>query len=117
MTDSINGDCRSEKVSPRIAQLLLLLVMLIRDSSNFKIRTHAAAALCALEQRCEYGDVFADALLVVWSALEGVLVGGDGGASLLPSGSMPSSSFAASDHAGSSGQHPSSTKDEQPSRE
>ncbi|GIL43300.1 hypothetical protein Vafri_1091 [Volvox africanus] len=64
-------------VSLRIAPLLLLLVMLVRESANFKIRTHAAAALAALPSREAYGDVLLDALVVVASALESM--SGDGG--------------------------------------
>eukprot|EP00198_Chlamydomonas_reinhardtii_P014190 XP_001703527.1 predicted protein [Chlamydomonas reinhardtii] len=53
------------RVGARVAQLLLLLVMLVRESANFKIRTHAAAALAAMPTREGYGDVLADALLVL----------------------------------------------------
>ncbi|KXZ56713.1 hypothetical protein GPECTOR_1g642 [Gonium pectorale] len=64
------------RVTGRTAPLLLLLVMLVRDSANFKIRTHAAAALAALPSREAYGDVLPDALLVVAGALEGLSNGG-----------------------------------------
>ncbi|GAX75458.1 hypothetical protein CEUSTIGMA_g2901.t1 [Chlamydomonas eustigma] len=54
----------------RLVPLLLLLVMLVRDNSNLKIRTHAAEALAALGTKWIYGDVYHDALLVVCNALE-----------------------------------------------
>jgi hypothetical protein len=54
-----------------VVPLLLLLVMLVRDSSNLKIRTLAAAALAALDARQMYGEVYHDALLVICNALEG----------------------------------------------
>lgn len=50
--------------------LLRLLVVLVRDSSNFKIKTHAAAALAAPGDRATYGEVFSDGLLVVLAALQ-----------------------------------------------
>lgn len=49
----------------RISELLRLLIVLLRDSANFKIRTHAASALMALKQRAYYGDTYADAVKVV----------------------------------------------------
>jgi hypothetical protein len=52
--------------------LLRMLVMLVRDSSNFKIKTHAAAALAAPLDRGAYGEVFADGLLVLLAALQGL---------------------------------------------
>ncbi|PNH12673.1 HEAT repeat-containing protein 6 [Tetrabaena socialis] len=68
------------RVGGRAAPLLLLLVMLVRDSANYKIRTHAAAALAALPSREAYADVLPDALLVVAAALEALSGGGGGGA-------------------------------------
>lgn len=59
----------------RVGPLLLLLVMLVRDSANFKIRMHAAAALAAPRQRHLYGRSFTDALVVVAGALEGLATG------------------------------------------
>ncbi|GIL72685.1 hypothetical protein Vretifemale_2931 [Volvox reticuliferus] len=80
-------------VAPRIAPLLLLLVMLVRESANFKIRTHAAAALAALPSREAYGDVLLDALVVVASALESIANGGSGGGGVAASATMkPTSS-------------------------
>jgi hypothetical protein len=52
--------------------LLRMLVVLVRDSSNFKIKTHAAAALAAPLDRGAYGEVFADGLLVLLAALQGL---------------------------------------------
>jgi hypothetical protein len=52
----------------------------VRESGNFKIRTHAAAALAALPSREAYGDVLPDALLVVAAALEGMSGSGAGAA-------------------------------------
>ena len=54
----------------RITPLLLILIMLVRDCGNFKIRTHAAAALGASMTRGVYGDIFADAILVVLGAID-----------------------------------------------
>lgn len=76
----------SPRLQARLPPLLLLLVMLVRDSSNFKIRTHAAAALAALPARQYYGDVYPDALLVVASTLE-TLETGASSASLLSAAS------------------------------
>ncbi|KAL6763977.1 hypothetical protein V8C86DRAFT_17851 [Haematococcus lacustris] len=53
-----------------IAPLLVLLVMLVRDCGNFKIRTLAAASLGALPSRQAYGHVFTDALLVLCNAID-----------------------------------------------
>jgi hypothetical protein len=50
--------------------LLRMLVLLVRDSGNYKIKTHAAAALAAPQHRTAYGEVFADALMVVLSGLQ-----------------------------------------------
>jgi hypothetical protein len=50
--------------------LLRMLVVLVRDSSNYKIKTHAAAALAAPPDRGVYGEVFADSLLVLLAALQ-----------------------------------------------
>lgn len=61
-----------------VPSLLLVLVVLVRDSSNFKIKTHAAAALSALGSRDAFGDVFADAMLVLLGALEALNSGGCG---------------------------------------
>ncbi|KAG1653033.1 hypothetical protein FOA52_007162 [Chlamydomonas sp. UWO 241] len=54
----------------RCAPLLLLLVMLVRDSGNHKIRTSAAGALSGGAERWVYGDVYADAVSVVCTALD-----------------------------------------------
>lgn len=64
----------------RLSPLLLLLVMLVRDSANFKIRTHAAAALASLGSREAYKDVFTDALVVTAGALEALQAGAGGAA-------------------------------------
>ncbi|CAN6480640.1 unnamed protein product [Victoria cruziana] len=45
--------------APSVYSILLLL---IRDSSNFKIRIHAAAALAVPGERSDYGDSFTDVL-------------------------------------------------------
>ncbi|GLC35771.1 hypothetical protein PLESTB_000492500 [Pleodorina starrii] len=74
------------RVATRVAQLLLLLVMLVRESANFKIRTHAAAALAALPSREAYGDVLPDALLVTAGALEAVSNGGGAVVGAKPAG-------------------------------
>jgi hypothetical protein len=50
--------------------LLRMLVLLVRDSGNYKIKTHAAAALAAPQDRAAYGEVFVDALMVVLSGLQ-----------------------------------------------
>jgi len=57
-------------VAAGIPALLLLLVVLVRDSSNYKIKVHAAAALGAVKDRAVYGELFADALLVLAGMLE-----------------------------------------------
>ncbi len=77
------------RVEARVGPLLLLLVMLVRESANFKIRTHAAAALAALPCRTAYGDVLPDALLVVAAALEGLEGGSRAGPGTAPSGAPP----------------------------
>jgi len=63
--------------------LLLMLVVLVRDSSNYKIKTHAAAALAAPPDRAAYGEVFSDALLGVLSALQ-TLQGSSGSSNVQP---------------------------------
>ena len=57
-------------MSARLQALLLALLVLIRDSTNYKIRTQAAVALRALECRQLYGDLLPDAVAVLLSALE-----------------------------------------------
>lgn len=59
-------------VSDSVPGLLRLLVMLVRDSSNYKIKTHAASALAAPPDRAVYGEVFPDALLVLLAVLQGL---------------------------------------------
>lgn len=51
-------------VVARLQGMLLVLIMLIRDSSNYKIRTHAAAALMSLRTRDMFGDCFPSAVQV-----------------------------------------------------
>lgn len=58
------------QVSAAVPSLLLVLVVLVRDSSNYKIKTHAAAALASLSSRQSYGDCFSDAVLVLAAALD-----------------------------------------------
>jgi hypothetical protein len=48
----------------RLPGMLLVLIMLIRDSANFKIRTHAAAAIMMLQSRDLYADSYPDAVQV-----------------------------------------------------
>jgi hypothetical protein len=57
-------------VSAAVPSLLLVLIVLVRDSSNFKIKTHAAAALAAVSERRGYGECYADAVLVLLAALD-----------------------------------------------
>eukprot|EP00873_Tetraselmis_striata_P014002 jgi/Tetstr1/434266/TSEL_023373.t1 len=56
-------------VVARLPGLLLVLIMLVRDCANFKIRTHASAALMSLGSRDLYGDCFADAVQVIVATL------------------------------------------------
>jgi hypothetical protein len=77
-------------VSVCIPSLLLVLIVLVRDSSNFKIKTHAAAALAAVSSRQGYGDCYADAVLVLLAALDAL------------EGSSSSSSSSSSEASGSS---------------
>jgi len=84
----------SPEVTARLPALLLALLMLVRDSANFKIRTHAAAALQAPRQRSIYGDSYTDAVLIVLAALDGVesgssAGGGGGAAAATATGSAP----------------------------
>ncbi|WIA21275.1 hypothetical protein OEZ85_000508 [Tetradesmus obliquus] len=58
------------EVTAAIPSLLLVLIVLVRDSSNLKIKTHAAAALAAVGSRQGYGECFADAVLVLLAALD-----------------------------------------------
>mmetsp|Transcript_3080 Transcript_3080/g.8745 ORF Transcript_3080/g.8745 Transcript_3080/m.8745 type:complete len:961 (+) Transcript_3080:248-3130(+) len=58
-----------DTVQVRLPGLLLLLIMLVRDSPNHKIRTHSAGALMALSQRSHYGDAYADAVQVLTALL------------------------------------------------
>jgi hypothetical protein len=58
------------QVSATLPGLLQLLRVLTRDSANFKVRTHAAAALGGASGREAYGGGYADALLVTADALE-----------------------------------------------
>ncbi|WIA41572.1 hypothetical protein OEZ86_008937 [Tetradesmus obliquus] len=58
------------EVTAAIPSLLLVLIVLVRDSSNLKIKTHAAAALAAVGSRQGYGESFADAVLVLLAALD-----------------------------------------------
>jgi hypothetical protein len=58
------------QVSAAVPSLLLVLIVLVRDSSNFKIKTHAAAALAAVSSRQGYGECYADAVLVLLAALD-----------------------------------------------
>ncbi|XP_031494860.1 uncharacterized protein LOC116260555 [Nymphaea colorata] len=53
--------------APSVYSILLLL---IRDSSNFKIRIHAASALAVPAERSDYGDSFADVLQGLVHVLE-----------------------------------------------
>lgn len=62
----------AQEVSVCIPGLLLVLIVLVRDSSNYKIKIHAAAALGAVQSRSTYGEVYADAVLVLTAALEAV---------------------------------------------
>ncbi|KAF8069477.1 hypothetical protein HT031_001593 [Scenedesmus sp. PABB004] len=64
------------EVSAAVPGLLLVLVVLVRDSANFKIKTHAAAALGCASARATYGEAFADALLALAAALEALEAGG-----------------------------------------
>lgn len=57
-----------------------MLAVLVRDSGNYKIKTHAAAALASPRTRAAYGGVFADSLLVLLGALEALQQGGCGSA-------------------------------------
>jgi len=59
----------------RVGPILLLLVMLVRDSANFKIRMHAASALAAPRERALYGRCFTDALLVVCGVIDSLAAG------------------------------------------
>jgi uncharacterized membrane protein YgcG len=47
-----------------------MLLMLMRDSRNFKIRMHAAATLAAPGRREEFGNAYPDAVSVITNALE-----------------------------------------------
>jgi hypothetical protein len=62
--------CVFMQVLAHLPALLLALLTLIRDSTNYKIRTQAAVALRALDCRELYGDLLPDAVLVVCAALE-----------------------------------------------
>ena len=66
-----NSSILGPSSASRTAPLLLLLVMLVRDSPNSKVRMHAAAALAALASRAAYGDVYSDALTVICGAIDG----------------------------------------------
>jgi hypothetical protein len=68
------------QVSAAVPSLLLVLIVLVRDSSNFKIKTHAAAALAAVSSRQGYGECYADAVLVLLAALD-ALEGNSSGSS------------------------------------
>lgn len=67
------------QVQARLTTYLTMLVLLVRDSGNYKIRTHAASALGCLSDRSAFSTAFADALLVSTSALEALDGGGVGG--------------------------------------
>ncbi|XP_078446240.1 ARM repeat superfamily protein isoform X2 [Wolffia australiana] len=47
-----------------------VLILLLRDSTNFKIRIHAAAALAVPESRADYGSSFSDILQSLEHVLE-----------------------------------------------
>jgi hypothetical protein len=64
------------EVASRLPALLLALLMLVRDSCNFKIRTHAAAALEAPRAVGVYGDSYCDAVLIILTAMDNVETGG-----------------------------------------
>ena len=53
--------------SPLVVRMLL---MLLRDTRNFKIRMHAAATLATLGERCEFGNAYPDTVSIVTVALE-----------------------------------------------
>jgi len=61
---------RSTSWSTYVVRMLLLL---IRDASNFKIRMHASAALGACQVREHLGLSFADAVVVLASSLNALL--------------------------------------------
>ena len=47
-----------------------MLLMLMRDTRNFKIRMHAAATLATLGERSEFGNAYPDTVSIVTAALE-----------------------------------------------
>ena len=53
--------------SPLVVRMLL---MLMRDTRNFKIRMHAAATLATLGERSEFGNAYPDTVSIVTAALE-----------------------------------------------
>ena len=53
--------------------ILRMLLLLIRDARNFKIRVHASAALGACQKREHFGMAYSDALVVVASSLNALL--------------------------------------------
>ena len=55
--------------SPLVMRMLL---MLMRDTRNFKIRMHAAAALAVPGDRDEFGNAYPDTVSIVATALEGL---------------------------------------------
>lgn len=53
--------------SPLVVRMLL---MLMRDTRNFKIRMHAAATLATVGERSEFGNAYPDVVSIVTAALE-----------------------------------------------
>jgi hypothetical protein len=86
------------QVSAAVPSLLLVLIVLVRDSSNFKIKTHAAAALAAVSSRQGYGEWYADAVLVLLAALDALE--GNSSSSSEASGSGQVAAAAAAEAAG-----------------
>lgn len=66
---SSTGMLARASVLVRLPGMLLVLIMLIRDSANFKIRTHAAAAIMMLQSRDLYADSYPDAVQVIVTVL------------------------------------------------
>ncbi|KAF3795695.1 HEAT repeat-containing protein 6 [Nymphaea thermarum] len=58
------------RAMPWAPSVYSILLLLIRDSSNFKIRIHAASALAVPGERSDYGDSFADVLQGLVHVLE-----------------------------------------------
>lgn len=62
--------------SPLVMRMLL---MLTRDTRNFKIRMHAAATLAVPGKREEFGNAYPDTVSIIANALEGLDGASDGG--------------------------------------